>query len=50
MHKNPPQPWWEWKADDGRLYCSEYCADGGDTAFPCIDGDVATLQEHRYER
>ena len=29
--KNPLRPLTEWKANDGRFYCSEFCADPGDT-------------------
>jgi hypothetical protein len=29
--KNPLRPLTEWKANDGRFYCSEFCADAGDT-------------------
>jgi hypothetical protein len=29
--KNPLPPLAEWKGDDGRFYCSEFCADAGDT-------------------
>ena len=28
--KNPLRPLAEWKANDGRFYCSEFCADAGD--------------------
>lgn len=29
--KNPLRPLTEWKANDGRFYCSEFCADAGHT-------------------
>jgi hypothetical protein len=29
--KNPLRPLTEWKGNDGRFYCSEFCADAGDT-------------------
>lgn len=29
--KNPLRSWTEWKGGDGRLYCNEFCADGGET-------------------
>jgi len=28
--KNPLRPLAEWKGNDGRFYCSEFCADAGD--------------------
>jgi hypothetical protein len=31
--KNPLRPWAEWKGDDGQLYCNEFCADAGGTAY-----------------
>jgi hypothetical protein len=50
--KSPLMPWTEWKADDGRFYCSEFCADGGDTQAPLTLKPFAgiTPQEYRYER
>jgi len=30
---NPLGPWTEWKGDDGRFYCSEFCADAGSSTF-----------------
>jgi hypothetical protein len=50
--KNPLMPWTEWKADDGRFYCSVFCADGGETHTPLTQDPLGgvTLQEHRYER
>ena len=32
--KNPLKPLTEWKGNDGRLYCGEFCADAGDTDIP----------------
>jgi hypothetical protein len=32
--KNPLRPLQEWKGNDGRFYCSEFCADAGDTELP----------------
>jgi len=29
--KNPLRPLTEWKGNDGQFYCSEFCADAGDT-------------------
>ena len=29
--KIPLRPLTEWKGNDGRFYCSEFCADAGDT-------------------
>jgi hypothetical protein len=29
--KNPLRPWAEWKGDDSRVYCNEFCADAGTT-------------------
>jgi hypothetical protein len=29
--KNPLEPLTEWKGNDGRSYCSEFCADAGET-------------------
>jgi hypothetical protein len=29
--KNPLHPLTEWKGNDGQFYCSEFCADAGDT-------------------
>ena len=29
--KNPLRPLAEWKGHDGRFYCSEFCADAGET-------------------
>jgi hypothetical protein len=28
--KNPLRPLTEWKGNDGRFYCSEFCADTGE--------------------
>ena len=44
--KNPLMPMTEWKADDGRFYCSEFCADGGDTeaSLTWNRAEEATLQ------
>jgi hypothetical protein len=30
--QNPLRPLTEWKGPDGRFYCSEFCADAGETA------------------
>jgi hypothetical protein len=32
--KNPIKPLAEWKGNNGRFYCSEFCADAGDTNEP----------------
>ena len=50
--KNPLMPWTEWDADDGHFYCSEFCADGGDTKVALARNPLAgvTPQESRYER
>jgi len=50
--KNPLMPWTEWKADDGLFYCSEFCADGGDTRAPHTLNPLAGVmpREPRYER
>jgi hypothetical protein len=29
--KNPLRPLAEWKGNDGLFYCSEFCADAGET-------------------
>jgi hypothetical protein len=34
--KNPLWPLTEWKGNDGRFYCSEFCADAGDTSETSI--------------
>jgi hypothetical protein len=37
--KNPLRPWAEWKGDDSRVYCNEFCADAGATmGVPVIPG------------
>ena len=28
--KNPLMPWYQWRANDGRFYCNEFCADASD--------------------
>jgi hypothetical protein len=30
---NPLSPLTEWKGNDGRFYCSEFCADAGELDF-----------------
>ena len=46
--KNPLRPWSEWKGDDGRFYCNEFCADAGGTmVMPAVPGPpeiTATLR------
>src|ERR1044071_6154518 len=32
--KNPLRPLTEWKGNDGRFYCSEFCADAGELDVP----------------
>jgi hypothetical protein len=32
--RNPLRPWAEWKGNDGRFYCSEFCEDAGETVAP----------------
>jgi hypothetical protein len=32
--KNPIRPLAEWKGNNGWFYCSEFCADAGDTNEP----------------
>ena len=32
--RNPLKPLAEWKGNDGRFYCSEFCADAGETVDP----------------
>jgi hypothetical protein len=32
--RNPLKPLAEWKGDDGSFYCSEFCADAGETIAP----------------
>ena len=32
--RNPLKPLAEWKGNDGRFYCSEFCADAGETIDP----------------
>ena len=39
--KNPLRPLMEWKGNDGRLYCSEFCADAGEMEI----SNVAKLSE-----
>jgi hypothetical protein len=34
--KNPLRPLAEWKGNDGRFYCSEFCADACDMEVPKI--------------
>ena len=38
--KNPLRPLTEWKGNDGRFYCSEFCADAGE-----IDLSIAAPPE-----
>lgn len=40
---NPLRPSTEWKASNGRFYCSEYCADAGDTIEPFAAPEVRLL-------
>ena len=32
--RNPLRPLAEWKCNDGRFYCSEFCADAGEIVDP----------------
>ena len=32
--KNPLRPLTEWKGNDGRFHCSEFCADAGEMEPP----------------
>ena len=32
--RNPLRPLAEWKGNDGRFYCSEFCADAGESMEP----------------
>jgi hypothetical protein len=32
--KNPISPLAEWKGNDGRFYCSEFCAEAGENIEP----------------
>ncbi len=32
--KNPLKPLTEWKGNDGKFYCSEFCADAGESVEP----------------
>jgi hypothetical protein len=34
--RNPVRPLTEWKGTDGRFYCSEFCADAGDSSMGCV--------------
>ena len=34
--KNPLRPLTEWKGNDGRFYCSEFCADAGETGRAAV--------------
>jgi hypothetical protein len=34
--KNPLRPLTEWKGNDGRFYCGEFCADTGDVEMPSL--------------
>ncbi len=43
--KNPLTPWYQWKASDGRLYCSEFCADAGETTIE-VSPPPAEFGEH----
>jgi hypothetical protein len=46
--KNPLRPWAEWKGDDGRLYCNEFCADaGGSMDMPVIAGPPEMIAAFR---
>ena len=41
--KNPLRPLTEWKGNDGRFYCSEFCADAGDTPETSIISKPAEM-------
>lgn len=41
--KNPLRPLTEWKGNDGRFYCSEFCADAGDTTETAIVSKPAEI-------
>jgi hypothetical protein len=32
--RNPLRPLAQWKGNDGHFYCSEFCADAGETISP----------------
>ena len=34
--RQPLRPWSEWKGNDGRLYCGEFCADAGVTLHTSV--------------
>jgi hypothetical protein len=39
--RNPLKPLAEWKGTDGRFYCSEFCADAGETFEPVAASQLA---------
>lgn len=42
---NPLRPLDEWKGDDDRFYCGEFCADAGDTTFTARLPDVLRAEK-----
>ena len=48
--KNALRPLAEWKGNDGRFYCSEFCADAGDIETSCSPPRAPRRMEHDYER
>jgi hypothetical protein len=47
--RNPLNPLSEWKASDGQFYCSEFCADAGESARTLIarPHDIHQSEPHR---
>ena len=45
--RNPLRPLAEWKGNDGLFYCSEFCADAGETLSQCRNRPK--WPHHRYQ-
>jgi hypothetical protein len=43
--KNPLQPWTQWKGDDGRLYCNEFCADAGSNLDTAVTSKTSKMTQ-----
>jgi hypothetical protein len=48
--RNPMSPLAEWKGHDSRFYCSEFCADEGETIKPAAESQQPLPQELAHER
>lgn len=47
--RNPLKPLSEWKASDGQFYCSEFCADAGESVRSLVarPHDIHRPEPHR---